>query len=185
LRRHRHKPLSGHCRNTHLRGAVSTTWESRILAMFLPHKWDLCRNIGCLDRVAMPPLPRTFVLQWLQHARRDPSKMIQMRGLLSGETGVVGLSRLSDHAVLTRIAELLWSGRLHIHETPRRMEQSPGGKVATSVPLPFPRRKRPPSAAPFREQPMDSATFLADIDLVVQAATLMDAARSGKPFCPE
>jgi hypothetical protein len=32
---------------------------------------------------------------------------------------------------------------------------------------------------------MDSATFLADIDLVVQAATLMDAARSGKPFCPE
>jgi hypothetical protein len=111
--------------------------------------------------------------------------MIQMRGLLSGETGVMGLSRLSDHAVLTRIAELLRSGRLHIHETPRRMEESPGGKVATSVPLPFPRRKRPPSAAPFREQPMDSATFLADIDLVVQAATLMDAARSGKPFCPE
>jgi hypothetical protein len=154
--------------------------------MFLPHKWELCRNIGCLDRVEMPPLPsRTFVLQWLQHARPDPSKMLQMRGLLSAETGVIGLSRLSDRAILTRIAELLRSGRLHIHETPRRMEGSPVAKDATSVPLPFPRRKRPPSAAPFQEQPMDSPTFLADIDLVVQAATLMAAAQSGKPFCLE
>jgi hypothetical protein len=96
---------------------------------------------------------------------------------------------MSDHMVLAQIARWLIVGKIHVHrandpaEQPQVLPQ--GAKTAKSD-----RPSRPPSKrfvpdAPFREPAVDLPTFLADIDFPVQAATLMAAASSGKPFCPE
>lgn len=160
--------------------------------MPLQDNWWLCRNIGCPDRVAKIAAlsGETLVLQWLRGFRSDTSKMLKMRSILAAEFGSTELLGMSDEGTLAQIARLLISGKCHIHQANQSIEHSqipPEG--ASSNPersAPVPRSGRSFSAvAPFREPPVDPPTFLADIDLPVQAATLMAAASSGKAFCPE
>jgi hypothetical protein len=161
--------------------------------MTLPDDWWLCRNPGCVARMEKFPGQRdeTLVLQWLRGLRPDLSKMLEMRSLLAGEFGSTGLIRMSDHVVLTQIARLLIAGEIHIHrandppEQPQVRPEAGGAKPAKSDRLSRPPRKQFVPDAPFREPPADLPTFLSDIDLPVQAAALMAAASSGKPFCPE
>jgi hypothetical protein len=112
-----------------------------------------------------------------------------MRSILAAEFGSTGLVGISDHTVLTQIARLLLSGKIHLHQASDPVEQwqtGPGGasKAATSAPVPR-SGKRFTAATPFREPPVDSPIFSTDVDLQIQAATLTAAAKSGKPFCPE
>ena len=160
--------------------------------MTLPDHWWLCRNTGCLDRIGKIPGPRdeTLALQLLRGFHPDLSNMIEMRSLLAAEFGSVGLNRMSDQTVMTQIARLLIARRIHVHRANDPVEQPPpvkpeGAKPAKSDSPSRPPRKQFIPVAPFREPPVDLPTFLADIDLPVQAATLMAAAKSGKPFCPE
>jgi hypothetical protein len=158
--------------------------------MTLPDDWWLCRNTGCLLRTEKIPSLRDeiLVLQWLRGLRPDLSKKLEMRRLLAVEGGAAGLFRMSDHMVLTQIARLLIARKIHIHRANDSAEQSQvRPEAAGSKPANSGRPTRKPSVpvAAFREPPVDLPTFLADIDLRVQAATLMAAARSGKPFCPE
>jgi hypothetical protein len=157
--------------------------------MPLQDAWWLCRNIRCPHRrVTIPSLgDETLAVQWLRGFRPDTSKMLQMRSILAAEFGSMGSFRLSDHAVLAQIARLLLSGKVHLHQPSDPFEQAqlrPEGASTKSAPVPRSGR-RFTAATPFREPPSDPATFLADIDLQSQAATLMAAAKSGKPFCPE
>jgi hypothetical protein len=115
--------------------------------------------------------------------------MLQMRNILA-EFGSTGLFRMSDQMVLAQIARLLISGRVHLHQTnyPTGHPEIPaeGASIKPTKSAPFPRSgQRFAAVVPFREPPVDSPTFLADIDFQVQAETMMAAARSGKPFCPE
>lgn len=160
-------------------------------AMPLQNSWWLCRNVRCPDRqVKIPDLgDETFVLQLLRRFRPDTSKMLQMRSILAAEFGSTGLVGISDHMVLTQIARLLLSGKIHLHQASDPVEQwqtGPGGasKAATSAPVPR-SGKRFTAATPFREPPVDTPIFATDVDLQAQAATLVAAAQSGKPFCPE
>jgi hypothetical protein len=152
--------------------------------------WWLCRNIGCRGRIVpMTPFGDEFIIQWLRGLRPDASKILQMRTILAAEFGSAGLVRMSDHMVLIQIARLLKARLIHVHRATdpagRPQVQPQGAKTAeSSRPARPPRRQFVPNA-PFREPPVDPPTFLADIDLPVQAATLIAAASSGKPFCPE
>ena len=131
----------------------------------------------------------TLVLQWLSGLRTDLSKELEMRSLLAAEFGSNGLIMMSDHMVLAQIARLLIAGKIHVHRANDPAEQPQlqpqGAKIATSDRPSRPPRKQFVPDVPFREPPVDLPTFLADIDLSVQATTLMAAAGSGKPFCPE
>jgi hypothetical protein len=160
--------------------------------MLLQGAWWLCRNIGCPDRRATIPGFGDAILvhQWLTGFRSDALKMPQMRSILAAELGATALVRLSDHAVVAQIARLLLSGRIHIHQASDSFVQAQiqreGASTKASMSAPVPRSGRVFTVvAPFREPPVDLPTFLADIDLPVQAATLIAAASSGKPFCPE
>jgi hypothetical protein len=157
--------------------------------MPLQGNWWLCRNIGCPDRQAkIADLgDETFVLQWLRGFRADTSKMLKMRSVLAAEFGSTELLGMSDQEVLAKIARFLISGKCHIHQSIEHSQIPPEGAITNPArSAPVPRSGRSFTAvAPFREPPVDPPTFLADIDIPVQAATLMAAASSGKPFCPE
>lgn len=160
--------------------------------MNLPDDWWLCRNIGCPDRPAkIAGLgDETLVLQWLRGLRSDTAKMLKMRSILAAEFGSAELVGMSDEGALAQIARLLTSGKCHLHQSNRWFEHSQippaGASINPARYAPVPRSGRSFTAvAPFREPPVDPPTFLADVDLPVQAATLMAAASSGKPFCPE
>jgi hypothetical protein len=156
--------------------------------MPLEDTWWLCRNIGCPDRRAVIPSlgDETLVLQWLRGFRSDTSKMLQMRSILAAEFGLVE-SRISDDTVLRQTARLLMSGRFHLHQaTSPPQIHSGGGSSSVAKYAPVPRSgKRFTAATPFREPPVDTPIFATDVDLQAQAATLVAAAQSGKPFCPE
>lgn len=156
--------------------------------MPLQDNWWLCRNIGCPDRQAkITGLgDETLVLQWLRGFQADTSKMLKMRSVLASEFGSTELLGMSDQEVLAQIARLLISGKCHLHQGEYSQVRPEGASSNPAKSSPVPRSGRSfAAAAPFREPPVDLPTFLADIDLPVQAATLMAAASSGKPFCPE
>ena len=94
-------------------------------------------------------------------------------------------SRASDNSVLEQVAELLVSGRLHLHA--KKMEAAPPAGTTASEEesvVAFPisaHRSRQPEATP---QFADLPVFPAKADLVAQAAALVSAAAAGSPFCP-
>jgi hypothetical protein len=94
-------------------------------------------------------------------------------------------SRVADDTALEQIAELLNSGRLHIHA--RKMEtHALGGatssqeKSAVAFPLAEHLPRRPESAP----QVVDPPSFPPKANLAAQAAALVAAAAAGIPFCP-
>lgn len=154
--------------------------------------WWPCRDIGCLDRQAkIAGLgDETRVLQWLRGFRPDTSKILKMRSILAAEFGSTELFGMSDEELLPQIARLLISGKCHLHQANQPFEHSQippeGASTNPARSAPVPRSGLSFTAvAPFREPPFDPPTFLTDIDLQAQAATLLAAAHGGKPFCPE
>jgi hypothetical protein len=94
-------------------------------------------------------------------------------------------SRMADDTVLAQLAELLISGRLHIHA--RKMETHAAGgatssqeKSAVAFPLGGHLPRRPEPAPQFADPP----SFPPKANLPAQAAALVAAAAAGIPFCP-
>jgi hypothetical protein len=105
------------------------------------------------------------------------------------------VSRMSDDAIIERIAELLLSGRLHIHDrrartasasdNPAQASQSNASAVEASAPFPLSESspRVPPASSGRQAIPLDPPTFPPNTDLAAQAATLIAAAQSGTPAC--
>lgn len=110
---------------------------------------------------------------------------------------------LSDDAVITQIAGLIGSGRIHLHpDAPVGPAQAPadqdGGSqkfahagvaiaaadAADEPPASAPPPQRRQAAAAPAPPPPDRPIF-GDIDEDAQAEALAAAAKEGKPFCPE
>jgi hypothetical protein len=151
-------------------------------------RWEFCRERDCRDRETVSrPRDRSSARQWLQQFETGVHKALAMRTLLWEEGSGWPLSRMSDEEIMNRIADLLVSGRLHIHVPPAR-PVSAGGSAASEPEAPFPLSERQPprtqavaSSAPVSDPP----TFPSDLDGSAQAAALVAAAASGQPFCPE
>jgi hypothetical protein len=150
------------------------------------YEWTFCRDRDCIERDPVSDLQdRLGACLLLQQFKRDSGKMITLRSLLFEEGCSRQLSRMTDDAVVRQIAELLLSGRLHLH---RKTPEQPAtqvriGKAETYVLFPVSERG-PRGPAPPPPQPADPPTF-SDVDSSAQAATLVGAAADGKPFCPE
>jgi hypothetical protein len=121
---------------------------------------------------------------WLQQLKGDPLNMRMLRDLLAKQI-LLPPSRVADNSVVEQVAELLTSGRLHIHA--EKMETHPAGGVTASEEesvVAFPiseHQSRDPEPAP---QFADPPSFPAKANLVAQAAVLVSAAAAGSPFCP-
>jgi len=114
--------------------------------------------------------------------------MLAMRTLLQQEGVAWQPSAMSDEEVIDHTAELLISGRLHVH-APRAPAVSVYGFAPSEPPkfVPFPltdRRPRPQAGAS-NAPASDPPTFPSDIDGAAQANALAAAAAGGQPFCPE
>jgi len=115
--------------------------------------------------------------------------MFAMRTFLwQGGTASV-LFRLSDDEVIDQVADLLASGRVHVHTTPlpaARAGSGASGASATQTPIPFPLTPQPKASSQERTPgPTDPSTFPLNLDGPAQTAALMSAAAQGVPFCPE
>jgi hypothetical protein len=116
--------------------------------------WEFCRKHDCRDEAISNVRDRFFVLQWLWQSKNDFFKMHAMRRLLSeNASSARNLYQTSDEEVIDRIADLLISGRLHVHPSPARA--SPGGTSQGSTAgssgqadalVPFPITERKPGA---------------------------------------
>ena len=153
----------------------------------LGSEWRLCRKIGCLEPGAEPaPQNRSSVRLWLERFKNDTMKMGGMRRLVYQERGSLPLSGISDENVIDQIADLLARGLLHIHASTiatRGTSQGPGAGEAS---VPFPLSGRQPRAPVLSsDAPSVLSTFTSGMDPSIQAAALVAAAASGKPFCPE
>ena len=123
-------------------------------------------------------------LFWLTRVRSLRADfMVEVRSLLSYQYQS-GCSHLSDHRVLEEAALLLHARRLVvICQMEQRLESA--GPSAKPAAKPFPlgaAAARPASASPAGVQP---PTFSPGVNFAVQAASLMAAAQTGVPFCPE
>lgn len=134
---------------------------------------------------------REHAFEWLTHLHlRHSDFLIQLRSLIYRYTGAESCT-LSDQEVFWQVAWLLHSRRLVVICFDQPRLQSSSRAVApqqtTSVAFPLPDRKRSAAApAPVQASPPpEDATFSDEIDFPVQAGVLVQAARSGVPFCPE
>ena len=158
---------------------------STILSLLIQHSWRFCQeyNCGAPDRVENPQ-DRVWTRLWLQQLKGDPFKMRRLRDLLAKQQVPLPPSRVADDTVVQKIAELLTSGRLHIHAKAMG-RYAPGGVTASekeSAAFPISEhRSREPEAAP---EFIDPPSFPAKANLVAQAAALSAAAAAGSPFCP-
>ena len=153
------------------------------------HAWKLCERQACREQNrSSGPRDRYSARISLLAFKTDALKMSGLRNLLSRWSSSQ-LFRMSDEEVIDQIAELWARGRLHVHSpTPVRVVSAPASVARTSpkvVSFPLSERK-PRGRAGTSHQPPRSEppTFSSDIDLVVQAATLVSAASQGTPFCP-
>jgi hypothetical protein len=161
--------------------------------------WEFCSRHGCHDESISIVRDCFSVHQWLLQAKDDAVVMQAMRMLL-WETGIGAwdLSRVSDGGVLDVIADLLNSGRLHVHASPTSASFAgiPEGPTAGSsradradpvMPFPISERKRrargPVVAFPEPVIESDPPTFAAETDFAAQAATLVAAANTGVAVC--
>jgi hypothetical protein len=150
--------------------------------------WEFCRDRDCLYRPERVVVlrDRSSTDEWLLPFKKDVFKMLATRTFLAQDPrGARQFSSMSDDAIMDHVAELLVSGRLHIHALFE--QEPPGGTSSVAIdapPAPFPlsQRKAPPIAD--RPPISDPPTF-SDIDGAAQAATLVAAAAAGAPFCPE
>jgi hypothetical protein len=146
---------------------------------------ELCGRLGCSDRQLISH-DRFYVLQQLASLKSRPEKMIRLRMLLDRQQSAV--SRIPDDIVLAQIANMLTSGRLHLHqraETDKIASNTPiGGSRSEAVAPPAPAgRPRPPAAVNQPPIVPDTPTFPPNTNFAAQAAVLVAAARAGAPMC--
>lgn len=150
---------------------------------------DICRSIECSERCgACFPLDRVFALQLLQQLRGDYFAVSALRRLLLLEHGSNDLYRVSDDALIERVADLLVSRRIHYHVRPLSRSS---GRSGTAGPQPaspaFPVAARNPLAPATTTRTAfavaDPPTFPPDTNASAQAATLRTASDQGVPFC--
>jgi len=85
----------------------------------MPPEQKLCRKPACsADEDVLQFYDRFSIIQWLQRLARDCIKMAGLRGILQAEGAGAAPHRSSDHDVIERIAELVISGRIHVHGGP-------------------------------------------------------------------
>ena len=151
----------------------------------IQYPWRFCHQYNCGAPDRDDSLQnRLWARLWLQQLKGDPLKMRILRDLVAHQVKLPP-SRMADEAVVEQVAELLISGRLHIHA--KKIEARPAGGVTTSegesvVAFPISEHQsRDPEPAP---QFADPPSFPAKADLVAQAAALSAAAAAGSPFCP-
>jgi hypothetical protein len=153
--------------------------------------WEFCRKRDCPNKAVSSVRDRFFVLQWLLQSKNDFSKMHAMRRLLSEDASSArNLYRTSDDEVIDRIADLLISGRLHVHHSRARaslggpwQDSTAGSSGRADAFVPFPISERRPRA-PFAASPKpvvdsDPSTFSPETNFSAQAATLVAAANTG------
>lgn len=94
-------------------------------------------------------------------------------------------SRVAEDTVVEQVAELLTSGRLHVHAQKMEAYAAGGGAASgkeSTVAFPISEhQRRNPEPAP---QSVDLPSFPARANLSAQAATLVAAAAAGIPFVP-
>lgn len=157
--------------------------------------WEFCTKSDCPDRdLPYPWQVNILVRLWLQQSCKDPLKMQTLRGLLQQRQIGIQLPRMSDELVVDQIAELLASGKMHLHargstEAVFVQDEAPGPPAKPKFAeqeAAFPLTDRQPSPQPAPSEPTsDPPTFSPSLDGAAQAAALSAAAAGGQPFCPE
>ena len=157
--------------------------------------WEFCTKSDCPDHdLPYPWQVNILVRQWLQESQKDALKMQVLRGVLQQRQIGIQLPRMSDELVVDQIAELLASGKLHLHvrgsaQAVIVQDEAPGPAAKPSVAgqeAPFPLSDRQPAPQPAPSEPTsDPPTFPPGLDGAAQAAALSAAAAGGQPFCPE
>jgi hypothetical protein len=148
------------------------------------HEWELCRASKCTAPNLVDDIQgRLGARLWLQQLKGDPLKMRVLRDFLIRDFPLPP-SRVADETVLEQIADLLITGRLHLHAA--KMEIYAAGSMvrAEESAVAFPiseHKRRDPEPAP---QFVDLPSFPANGNLAAQAAALVGAAAAGIPFCP-
>ncbi|MGD0570282.1 MAG: hypothetical protein ABSA78_17910 [Candidatus Sulfotelmatobacter sp.] len=155
------------------------------MSPLIRHPWWFCQEPNCSAPDRADDLQnRLWIRLWLQQLKGDPLNMRRLRDLLAKQI-LLPPSRVADNSIIEQVAELLTSGRLHIHA--QKIETHPAGGVTASedesvVAFPISQHQsRDPEPAP---QFADPPSFPAKADLVAQAAALVGAAAAGTPFCP-
>lgn len=158
-------------------------------AMMMPwlRHWEFCRKRDCRDRDRVAsPSDRLSARQWLQQFATDTHKMLAMRTLLYQASVAWPLSATSDEEVIDQTAELLISGRLHVHAQRNvSVDASAPSEPPRFVPFPLSDRQPRPQTGASNAPASDPPTFASDIDGSAQANALAAAAAGGQPFCPQ
>jgi hypothetical protein len=148
--------------------------------------WFFCGRDDCDSAGRLELRGRVWTEQWLLSLARSSSDAFSLRSVLGSEGGDRDIARISDRAVIERIAELLISARLHVHiERPREKlftggAQPPPQRSQPAAPPPV---NRPRSISPPPSEPDDPATFPSNVLWEEQAAVLAAAAAAGVPVC--
>jgi hypothetical protein len=159
--------------------------------MYITKDCELCTNPECRKRDSAVYIhDREFALQLLNRLKLDRFGMLAARSLLREEYAWESLFQYSDEMVIEQIATLLLCDRLHLHvrEMPRSLGVG-GSSSASAAPAAFPmaNRKQPaqtsPSSAATKQQ--EDSTLPPDTDYAAQAAALVNAAKTGVPFCAQ
>ena len=123
----------------------------------------------------------------LPRLKLDVAAMSDLRWFVARTAPGLEVSRLDDEAVLRQFIRLLDTDRLPIcagFERVERVARAPDKAPPSPEPPPRPPRKAP-APSPVMAATPEPATFRPHQDPVAQAATLVQAARSGVPFCEE
>lgn len=155
---------------------------------------SLCRAEECVNRkggcICRQSSNGKITPEWLLSVfRRDPVSMLLLRNLVAHD-GLGTGAQLSNAVLAKLIATQLASGRLRICQNavstpapPRTGDpaQTSGTNAATEKPFPLAARMPESKTAP----PADPSLFPTDVALSALAETLLEASRSGVPFCEE
>lgn len=147
---------------------------------------QLCKDRHCRDHEHASHLhDRFFGRQWLHQSKADIQQMQTLRSLVAQHSSGCAVSGMSDEEVADHVAELVASGRVHMHAPtlPAYAPVSAGSQGP--APAPFPLSGRTSSPQMSFGAPADAPTFPSDLDGAAQANALAAAASGGQPFCPQ
>lgn len=133
---------------------------------------------------------REDALKWLkQLGFLYPQATIRFREYLAQFSDDPQCFRLTDHAVLDRMAELLYARRALVVAREERNGPEASSSKTETIPVAFPlseRASRRTTSVSSQPAPVeDPPTFDSRIDAVAQAAALVAVASESLPFCPE
>lgn len=119
-------------------------------------------------------------LQFLNGFRSDATAMAMLRRQVSKNGTATSQANVPDEQIVQTLARMLVSGELVVaYPNRQRYPDSPPPEAEAPPAAPPPRQKK--ETAPIEDEP----TFDGKHDGVAQAAVLIQAARSGIPFCEE